>query len=177
MRTTNPKTTDKEYVFKIKIIIGNYVYYLGSRGSYKEKVLNSNKLPYRKIAMLESQSLYKFAEAIINSFGFNFDHCFGFFDNIKNVHIQDSKKKYELFADLEDEGIEPVDSDSVKKTKIKKAWEKIGERMIFMFDYGDDWRFLVELEEIKPSQKNKKYPIILEKKGKAPEQYLPAEDF
>jgi len=49
--------------------------------------------------------------------------------------------------------------------------------MIFMFDYGDDWRFLVKLEDIKPVQEKQKYPAILEKKGKAPEQYSPAENF
>jgi len=35
----------------------------------------------------------------------------------------------------------------------------------------------VELEEINPAQKNQKYPAILEKKGKSPEQYPPADDF
>jgi len=177
MRTINSKLNDKEYVFKVKVLVGDYVYSLGQRGKYKQKVLNSEKLPWRKISMLGEQNLYKFAEAIIFSFDFYFDHCFGFFSNTENYHVTDSQKKYELFADLEDEGIEPVDSDSVKKTKIKKAWKKIGERMIFMFDYGDDWRFLVELEKIELAQENRKYPAVLEKKGKTPEQYPLAEDF
>lgn len=177
MRTTSPKPSDKEYVFKVKVLLGDYVYSIGQRGKYKEKVLNSEKLPWRRIAMLGDQSLYKFAEAIIHSFDFSFDHCFGFFSNTESYHLGDSKRKYELFADLEDQGIEPVDSDSVKKTKIQKAWKKIGERMIFMFDYGDDWRFLVELEEINKVQASRKYPLILDKKGESPEQYPPAEDF
>lgn len=163
MRTANAKPNDREYVFKVRILMGD--------------LAHSEKFPWRRIAIAGEQSLYKFAEAIISSFDFSFDHCFGFFSNTDTYHLTDSKKKYELFADLEDQGIEPVDSGSVKKTKIKKAWEKIGEQMIFMFDYGDDWRFLVELEDIKPFQKQQKYPAILEKKGKAPEQYPPVEDF
>lgn len=171
MRIIKSKLSDKQYVFKIKIILGDYCYSIGQRGKYKEKILNSEKLPWRKISMLDSQSLYKFAEAIVDSFDFDFDHCFGFFDNVKNVHLHDSEKKYELFADLEDEGIEPVDSESVKKTKIKKAFEKVGDKMIFMFDYGDDWRFLVELLEINQADKKEKYPKLIEKFGKPPEQY------
>lgn len=177
MQKIKPKVNDKEYIFNVKILMGNYIYWQGRRGDYKEKVLNSKKFPSRKIAMLDRQSLHKFAEAIISSFNFDFDHCFGFFDNIKNVYLQDSTKKYELFADLEDKGIEPVDSESVKKTKVKKAFEKVGEKMIFMFDYGDDWRFLVELLEIKSVNKNKKYPVILERHGQPPEQYPPIDDF
>ncbi|MFA6048215.1 MAG: hypothetical protein WC737_05410 [Parcubacteria group bacterium] len=177
MRTINAKQNDKEYVFKVKVLLGDFVYFIGRRGKYKEKVLNSEKLPWRRIAILGEQSLYKFAEVIVSSFDFDFDHCFGFFSNTENYYYSDSEKKYELFADLEDQGIEPVDSDSVKKTKINKVWEKIGERMIFMFDYGDDWRFLVKLEGINPAKKDQKYPVILEKKGKSPEQYPLADDF
>ena len=40
---------------------------------------------FREIALLETQTLYNFAEAIIDSFDFDFDHCFGFFNNIKKV--------------------------------------------------------------------------------------------
>lgn len=175
MRAIKAKPGDKEYVFKVKILLGDYIYFIGQRGKYKEKVLNSEKLPWRRVAMLGEQSLYKFAEAIVFSFDFYFDHCFGFFSNTENYYYSDSEKKYELFADLDD--VEPVDSDSVNKTRIRKAWERIGERMIFMFDYGDGWRFLVELEEINSAKKNQKYPAILERKGTPPEQYPPADDF
>ena len=103
MKKRKPNKNDKEYVFKVS---------LGSENPYysraKEKV-------WRSIAALGGQSLYNFAESIVDAFGFDFDHCFGFFDNLKDW--TKSKERYELFADLEDEGIEPVDSGSVKNTK------------------------------------------------------------
>jgi len=52
----------------------------------------------RKIQISGQKSLYKFAEVITQSFGFYFDHCFGFYDNLKKYH--DSKKAYELFVDI-----------------------------------------------------------------------------
>ncbi len=175
MQTTKPKPSEKEYIFKVKILLGDYWYSIGQRGKYKEKILNSSKLPWRKISILGKQSLYNFAEVIVDSFNFDFDHCFGFFSNTETIYRGDSGKSYELFADLEDDGIEPVDSESVKKTKISSAFKKPGEKMIFLFDYGDDWRFLVELLEIKNVNAKKKYPIILEEHGEAPEQYPLAE--
>ncbi len=40
-----------------------------------------------------------------------------------------------------------------------------------MFDYGDDWRFLVEFINDQSVDDIKKYPKIIDSKGKAPEQY------
>ena len=66
---------------------------------------------------------------------------------------------------------------SVKKTKISQVWKNSGDKRTFLFDYGDDWRFLVELLEIRNVNPKKNYPEIMEKFGKAPEQYPPVDDF
>jgi len=85
--------------------------------------------PYRLIAVPKTFSLYKFAEVILENFDFDFDHCFGFFDNLKNVY--DSNEGYELFKDIGEE----TEFNSVKKTKIDKVFNFIGKKMCFMFDY------------------------------------------
>lgn len=132
--------------------------------------LERNPKIIRKIEILGNSSLYKFAEAIIDAFGFDFDHCFGFFSDTTGNYFK-SKKKYELFADLEDDGIEPVDSGSVRKSKIKDVFKKEGEKMLFLFDYGDNWEFIVEFEEKGEKNERGRYPIVIESKGKAPRQY------
>ena len=87
--------------------------------------------PFRVLAIPEDYSLYKLAEAIVGSFDFYFDHPFGFYDNIKNwTH---SKEGYELFADIGEES----EFEGVKKTKIGKVFNRVGKRMLFLFDYGD----------------------------------------
>ena len=48
--------------------------------------------------------------------------------------------------------------------------------MLFLFDYGDEWRFFVELEEIQQAEQWDLKPVILESIGKAPEQYPLCED-
>ena len=51
-----------------------------------------------------------------------------------------------------------------------------GETMLFLFDYGDEWRFQVELKEIRKADKSNLKQVILESIGKAPIQYPPCED-
>jgi hypothetical protein len=46
-----------------------------------------------------------------------------------------------------------------------------GQAMVFHFDFGDDWMFDVKLERIEPPGTTIKAPRIMEKHGKAPEQY------
>src|SRR3989339_530841 len=81
----------------------------------------------RVIEVLNNISLYKLAEAIIDAYNFDFDHCFGFFKS--NDIFKRGVEGYELFADLKDEGIEPVETGSVKKTKINQAWKQKGDAM------------------------------------------------
>lgn len=121
---------------------------------------------WRKIIVLSSQSLWTLAQAIVKSFDFNFDHCYGFYDNFKDPYH--SKEIYELFTDI---GEEPTEGAfGVEHVKITKAFEKISKKMRFLFDYGDNWQFTVELLGIKPAG-GEKYPKIIKKFGKAPEQY------
>jgi hypothetical protein len=101
----------------------------------------------------------------LESFNFDFDHAFGFFNNLKNIY--DSNEGYELFKDIG----EDTEFGSVKKTKVGKAFNFPGKKMCFMFDYGDDWRFIVEYKNDENATNIKSFPKLIESKGKAPEQY------
>jgi len=67
--------------------------------------------------------------------------------------------------------IEPTGAGSVKKTMISEVWQIPGDRMVMLFDYGDDWRFAVLLKAGGVWDKKKKYPAVLERTGRAPKQY------
>ena len=67
--------------------------------------------------------------------------------------------------------VEPTGAKSVKKTKINEVWKNMGDKMLFPFDYGDCWYFVVELMEFSQKEVKKKYPYLVKKVGKAPEQY------
>jgi hypothetical protein len=126
--------------------------------------------PHRILAIPERFTLYGLAEEIVDAFDFDFDHCFGFFDNLKLW--TESNECYELFKDIEKEqGLEPTYCKSVKKTRVGGVFNEIGKKMLFLFDYGDEWRFIVELKGIELPKQDTNYPLILESIGNAPPQY------
>ena len=158
--SSRQKCSLKYYVFDVWIV--------GTGGvcDFKEKVL-------RKIQIAGTKSLYNFARVITQAFGFYFDHCFGFYDNFQKYH--NSKMSYELFVDIGEEPLTPS-TEGVKKTKIRQVFKNPGEKMLFLFDYGDGWYFAVELKEIKNAEKWDLKPVVLESIGEAPIQYPPCED-
>lgn len=153
-RTAKPE----ERIFIFKVIQSN------SEGMIRE-------FPCRVLAVPEKFTLYGFAEAITESFGFFFDHSFGFYSNMKRYY--DSREGYELFNDdletrwIDDERKFP----GVKKTPVNRAFKEIGKKMLFLFDYGDEWHFRVELKSIEPARRGKPYPVCIQSVGEARSQY------
>ena len=127
---------------------------------------------YRELEISAASSLYTLAQAIVGCFDFDFDHAFGFFSDLKG-NIYRSPVRYELFVDM---GEGEDGSRSVKRTRIVAAFPTIGAKMRFLFDYGDEWVFLVELVGRKPKEPKVKLPRLLLATGKAPAQYPDPED-
>ena len=126
---------------------------------------------YRDIEIDSGTSLYDLAGAIVQAFGFDFDHAFGFFSKLTG-RIFDSPKRYELFVDQEGGG----NGKSVKHTTVAQAFPKGGDKMLFVYDYGDEWRFQVEVVERGAQAAGTRYPKILAAVGKAPPQYPDIDD-
>lgn len=142
---------------------------------FKTHLLRDKKIS-RDIEIKEDASLYKLAEAIVGAYDFDFDHAFGFFSKITESGYFRSERKYELFADMKSKDIEPTGAKSVEKTKIGEVWKNIGDKMLFLFDYGDNWLFVVELADLGAAEPKTKYPRVIKKVGAAPEQYPEADE-
>jgi Plasmid pRiA4b ORF-3-like protein len=127
---------------------------------------------YREIEVESRKTLSDLAEAIVHSFGFEFDHAFGFYSKLTGQDVMRSQPKYELFADMG----ERTEAKSVEKTRVADAFPDVGHKMLFMFDYGDDWRFVVEVIGLGQKVAKTRYPKVLKKVGKAPEQYADWDD-
>jgi hypothetical protein len=134
---------------------------------------------YRDIEIDSGKSLYDLAAAIVRAFGFDFDHAFGFYSKLTG-HIHDSPVRYELFADLNDDpfslGEKRSEAGSVKRTKIAEAFPKVGSKMLFLFDYGDQWEFRVEVTGFGEKTPKTRYPRVLAAVGEAPPQYPDVEE-
>jgi hypothetical protein len=128
---------------------------------------------YRDIEIPSDRTLYDLAAAIVRAYGFDFDHAFGFFPKLTG-HIFGSKPRYELFADM---GEADDGSLSVKQTTVAQAFPRVGRKMTFLFDYGDEWLFRVEFTARGQKEPKRRYPKVLASVGKAPEQYPDPDDF
>ena len=124
---------------------------------------------YREIEVGSSSSLFAVGKAIVDSFDFAFDHCFGFYSSTSTELVRMFKQQpmYELFADIG----EPTEAMSVKKTRIGRAFSEVGREMTFLFDYGDEWLFRVRMTGTGEKRAYFAYPRLLRSVGKAPAQY------
>ena len=127
---------------------------------------------YRDIEVDSGRSLYDLAKAIVGAFDFAFDHAFGFYSGLTDRTMMEARPKYELFADMGEES----DALSVKRTRVSEAFPEVGRVMLFLFDYGDEWLFLVEVTGLGRRVPRARYPKVLAKVGPSPEQYLDEEE-
>lgn len=169
MKKKKATKNDRVYIFRVTLNLDSGTMY---QGRINQRIVREGKAPWREIKILGDQNLYKFAEAITEAFRLMFDHCFGFYSNWEEgKRYHDSKEMYEFFTDIGEDpnpGAKPV-----KTTKISQVFKELGKKMLFLFDYGDGWYFIIELKAIRKTGTNKSYPILSKAFGKSPEQYPP----
>lgn len=138
------------------------VYYLGQCGCGFSREVT------RKIELKETQTLDDLHEAIISqSFGWDDPHMYSFhLDNIP--YSKDMSKEYSRDPNPDMFGEEKPNS---TKTKLKDLNLKKRQKLLFVFDFGDDHQFGINTEGFGEIEKGKKYPYIIDQKGKAPKQY------
>lgn len=127
----------------------------------------------RKLQIKADTSLHDLAYVICRAFDFDFDHAFGFYSETKSRRYHASKLKFELFADMGD-GSE--DARPVSSSTALDAFPKVGAKMLYLFDYGDEWHFLVTREKDATLEPGARTPRIVASRGKAPSQYPGPDD-
>lgn len=121
--------------------------------------------PFSASLVLGGQhSLDDLAKFLIKTIGFDFDHAFEFCDNVKAPYL--SKMRYTLFADIGEAEGEP----GVKDTRMSEVFHP-KKQMLFRFDYGDDWMFLVTCTAVVESATRRKFKKVLSTRGKPTVQY------
>lgn len=128
------------------------------KGSYLFKVSLASKV-WRKIQLSHQHTLLELHGAIQDAFDFDDDHLYSFFMDAKKY----SRNSYE--SPYSENG-PYVDEVNIGELELYE-----GQRILYLFDYGDSWEFNIVLEKIDSSIPLPLNPKIIEKKGKAPEQY------
>lgn len=125
---------------------------------------------YRDFEIPSANNLYDLGGMIVQVFGFDFDHPFGFYSKLSGS-VFGSPVKYELFADMGES-----EARSVKRTRIVEAFPTVGAKLTFLFDYGDNWQFRIEVIGQNRREPGVIYPRLLKTIGAAPEQYPDPDD-
>lgn len=118
---------------------------------------------WRRIAAPAALTLDQLAGAIVKAFDFDFDHlyCFLFED------------RYGLPRQVNHPLVE--EPPFANQVRVGDVPLQPGEVMSLLYDFGDEWEFMVLLERIDPPNAKRKKAAVLEKRGRAPAQY--GEDF
>ena len=120
---------------------------------------------WRKIEISEGQTLDDLHSAILDSVDFDDDHLYSFF--LSGRAWDDSTQYASPHAD----------GRSAARVKIKDLRLRMKQKFLYLFDYGDEHRFEVQLMEINPdAPKNVRYPRVVEEHGEPPNQYEDWED-
>lgn len=90
----------------------------------------------------------------------------------------DNDNMYEFYISRTERSRERVTFDDENEKIYETTLENLyplekNRKLFYLFDYGDSWLFKITKSRKKPhnSEKGKKYPRIIEVKGKTPEQY------
>ena len=123
-----------------------------------------DKKTWRRIAVSSEDVLDDLHDAIQEAFDFDNDHLYEFsFRNRFGIEQRVSHPMCE-------------EEFSTDEFEIKNLPLRIGEKMEYVFDFGDHWQFTIELEKIEPPNSKFKKAKILESHGKSPKQYPDWED-
>ena len=127
-------------------------------GFYIFKVALGKTL-WRRIAIPGQAFLEELSDAILAAYEFDHDHLYQF------IYIN-------RFGG-EDEVHHPYLEEPPFTTEVRVGDLPLrpGGTMIYHYDFGDDWRFVVTLEQIDPAPARQKKAKVLEKAGAAPDQY------
>ena len=128
------------------------------KGNYIFKV-SLEKTVWRMISIGFNHSLDDLHLAIQDAFDFDNDHLYSFFMDGKRY----SRDRYES-PNCEDG---PYADEAI----IGEISLYTGQKILYLFDYGDSWEFEVQLLKINEGEEPVKAPQIIDSKGEAPEQY------
>ena len=124
----------------------------------RAKLAHSKKV-FRDFTFPTDQTLETLAHTILDYFDFDNDHLYGFGNNPKGFYK--SPVQYTYNPDESDEVDIPLKDISFFQNK--------GDKMSFLFDFGDSWLF--EIDHRGDNPEDSKVITLVKSQGEAPEQY------
>ncbi|MCK9269425.1 MAG: plasmid pRiA4b ORF-3 family protein [Bacteroidales bacterium] len=130
---------------------------------FKVQLKNISKPPvWRRIAVPSYFTFGQLHSVICAVFGWSGAHLYSFspsgYGSSPEITLSD---EWDLFADMES-----GDSLDATETRLSEFFDKEGQHMIYIYDFGDDWTHVVTLEKIIPEVSRQ--AVCLAGKGACP---------
>jgi Plasmid pRiA4b ORF-3-like protein len=116
----------------------------------------------RLIAVRGDQTLADLHEALRDAFDWWDDHLYSFW--LDGVHWGSKDSEYTS-------PVEPEPGARTANVQVERLGLAPGHEIAYLFDFGDEWRVRLRLAETRPAG-DESFPVVLERRGKAPPQYL-----
>ncbi|PKP27391.1 MAG: hypothetical protein CVU06_02155 [Bacteroidetes bacterium HGW-Bacteroidetes-22] len=126
-------------------------------------IATPEQLPYRTLLVPTHLSIYQMTLAILNSFDFDNENSFSFY----NEKDDQAKPKFEKSATK----LAIPKLKDVKRNLIDRLFRSTGDTWFMLYDYEDRWWFEIKLIEISDEMPVGKYPRILTSQYDNPIQY------
>ena len=138
INTTLPKQSNTTNIYQLKISIK------GAKPPIWRRVLIEDDLTYRGVHYI-----------IQNIFEWNNSHLFEFVSSTRR------------YTDLDDDFMDSI-GESVDKFTIGDDLKEIGDKIEYIYDFGDHWEHEVKLEDILEKKEHESYPKCIKGKGEGP---------
>lgn len=119
----------------------------------------------------------KFIQAMSNEMGLPPLMAQMLISNMESMFGNLSDQELDALLNMDDEAIGGGmfggdEAGDVRTTQLSTLDLKKGKKFLYLFDYGDEWRFTVKVDAInKNIDPEQEYPRLVEEVGKAPQQY------
>lgn len=121
------------------------------------------ELVWRVVEIPENKNLHNLHLSIQKAFNFYNDHLYSFF--LSNTRF-DRLSEYTSPIDIEESK-----APSANKAFLKDLGLKLKQKILYIYDFGDNLDFEMEIVGFGETDKNHKYPQLIGAFGAAPEQY------
>lgn len=120
-------------------------------------------LIWRRIQVPSTYTFWELHSAIQDSFAWNHSHQHQF-------RVKDKNTKTEIiFGTLTDEDIiDEIITLPEWKAKVSEYLNHLCHKMIYIYDFCDDWEHTIELEDVLPAKQDVIYPRCLKGKRNSP---------
>jgi hypothetical protein len=95
----------------------------------------------------------------------------------QTVTVKEAETRLRPLLDLiqeEEEAFE--EARDVRRVTLEELDLEPKQQFLYLFDYGDEWRFKVRVHAINPDAPEGEYPRLVESVGEAPDQYPSGEE-